>query len=602
MQTRHRHFIRPVTQCRYPSCIVAVTCDGECSPVGDGSSESASVLTAWTACTATLSSGEVKSIRASEGVCEADWWRYITSVLSHQSAILIVSYGAWRDSILLGFWQRLEDGRIYLSGIDCRQTNDSYARRKPSTAGYWVLENPPTILNFRLRDKQGACKWLDIRNFGFLKWTEISEKSISSACLLQTLLAVVTFLRQNNLGSLQATVASQALYSFKYRFLKHSIHVSTNETQNLLGQDALFGGRNECYRLGSVQGPITQLDFNSLYPSVYGREAVPIRLQSIRSNPSQSYIKAAIAGKNCIARVLCDTSVPCIPKRRGGNLIFPVGRFRTALCWPELELALENANHVRITEIGTYDLAPCLAEFANTLYPIRQRAKQGSNGVLASYIKALLVSLPGKFGQRCRRWQLNGKRNYQEPWKVWYAKGQKGKYTRHRSVATYVEEELDNGLGYESVPEIAAWVTSWGRRILWGEMCRVGREKIIYVDTDSIWHDGRPASSIHEQAISSNVKMGELRKVGTYGQVSFHGLKHYEADGTATPRFEAMDAIKGYGNNAGNVLASGIMECCSRQTAPIKASGRRLGTGCGEYRHGRVQPDLTVKPLELEEW
>jgi DNA polymerase type B, organellar and viral len=580
VQSRYRHFLRPITRVHYPRKIVAV--------------QTTDVSGSWEAAS---SSGGLFS-----GDNPESWWRAVRALLRHDQHIHVVSYCAYACSIELGFWERLEDGRIILTGYDPRCQNPARGSRGQNKAGYWVLENPPTILSFRLSDAEGQITWLDIRNFGCSEWTEITDKPISVRSVLTTLLDIMSFLTTTRLGPFCSTSASQAFSIFKNRYLRHTIHVSTNQRQNSLATAALYGGRNECYRLGRIPGHVTQFDYNSLYPAVYSKFPLPVRLRDIRDMPCDSDIAAGIAGKNCIARVEVETETPCVPYRRGKNLIFPVGRFRTALCWPELDLALKECKSVRIREIATYDLEPVLSEFGRDLYGYRLAAKRDGKIVLSRYIKSLLVSIVGKFGQRNKRWQFSPSQKAPGPWQAWYGRDEQGKGCRYRSVAWVVEREVDNGLGYESVPEIAAWVTSWGRRILWEEMCRAGRNSIYYVDTDSLWIDAENTTAISAMHERTGGDLGALRTVASYGAVEFAGLKHYTADGASTPRAARLNVLPGSipADNATRYL--GIAECVGERTSPIKAGLVQDVQKCGEYTHGIVMPDLTVRPIELREW
>lgn len=602
MQKRHRHFIRPVTRLVYPTQIAAVAIDAYDCQSDNVEPSSGIGIVQWTVATAALKNGIVQKSWQSCGCSAATFWQYIEQLLRHNTSILLVSANTWIESIILGFWQGLEDGRLYLDGFDPRNASRQPNERCGNNRGYWVIENPPTILNFRLKSAQGSIKWIDLRNFGLSKWIGTVSGSISAQLILGTLLDILRFLREKNLGSLQTTAASQALHSYKYRYLRHTIHVSTNETQNTLAKASLFGGRNECYRLGEIQGPITQFDFNSLYPAVYSREALPVRLQDIRSNPSNSDIASAIKSKNCIASVMVDTDVPCLPKRQGKTLIFPVGRFWTTICWPELEIALNECKSVRITCLATYDMELAFADYANELYDYRVAYNAKGSGAVGACIKSMLVSLPGKFGQSSKLWQFCKDQRAPGPWRVWYHRNADGSLTKRRSVAWYVEEERRNGLGYESVPEIAAWVNSWGRRILLEEMKRVGRERIVYVDTDSLWVYGTDWCSNRANFTQSTTELGKMRIVDTYKQVALHGLKHYETISYSGSKNSTP--CKHNANYAGGGVSglAGISWHCHSGIPPKLPVYTKVGTGCGPYTHGKVHPDLSVSPIELEEW
>jgi DNA polymerase type B, organellar and viral len=602
VQKRHRHFIRPVTRVEYPKCIVAVACDFGAEGGTDVLRVSHGSLRGWTTATATLNHGDLQRVFHDESHLADSFWDYLAYVVKNHGSATIVSWQAWVDSIILGFWERLEDGRVYLSGIDPRAPIPRPRDRAKYGNGYWVLENPPSILKFRLRGVQGSLTWLDMRNFGLSALTGTQAESSQPARTLGIFLDLCAFLRERNLGGLKATSASQALYTWKYRFLRHTIHVSTDQKQNQLATDAIHGGRNECYQLGKIAGQVRQYDYNSLYPSVYVREPVPIRCREIIDSPSEWQVNSARAEKSCIARIRVETAVPCLPKKIDGRLVFPVGRFETTVCYPELELAYEHARTVRVLELGIYDLDYALRDYGEELYRLRGHYHAAESKHVGAFIKALLVSLPGKMGQRNRRWQFSPRQTAERPWHLFYARNSQDKIGRHRSVAWHVEEEIDAGLGFESVPEITAWVNSWGRRKLWEEMCNAGRNRTVYCDTDSIWVIGNAETDSLNSCRADERGLGKLRFVASYGEVTFHGLKHYTADGVATPATRIRASGDGEVRGASLIGFAGISWYCSHGVTAKIPVAQPVSTDCGEYQHGIVQPDGSVKPLVLEEW
>jgi len=263
---------------------------------------------------------------------------------------------------------------------------------------------------------------------------------------------------------------------------------------------------------------------------------------------------------------------------------------------------LNECKTVRITAIATYDMAPALREFAETLYSLRNDARHEGNRRLAKYIKTLLVCLPGKFGQKLRRWQISDDQTCPGPWQRWYKTDNQGRMGARRSVSWIVEEQVDAGLGYESVPAIAAWVNSWGRRILWEWMKNVGREKIYYCDTDSIWVRGDDSECYQLPSVNTSDKLGAIRLVDRYSETEIRGLKHYTVDGKLSPRpasdmpglWSQLDCNGSDGQWISGATISGTSPQLGRKRVP--------NASIKPYAHGRVLRDGTVLPLVLEEW
>jgi hypothetical protein len=579
-QRRYRHFLQAAKRQTWPTCIVAVEAFSENTQASNVARACDANLRCWTAETATFSNGILQRKWQHSGDTVADWWNCLEHNLRYHQNLWVVSWHASRIAGLLGLWEEMECKRSYLVGSDTRSNPDSSSEGSHSFQGYCVLQNPPTIISFKRQHFPGTVTWTDMRNFGYSKSTELGKGHTLPQQMLGTLADIMSFLREKNLGSVRPTTGSQSLYSWKFRFLKHSIHVSTNETQNNLGQAALFGGRNECFRLGEIQGPITQFDINSLYPSVYCRYPLPLRCRYVRCNPSDSDIATAIRGKNCIARVLVQTDVANVPKRDGRGTYFPIGRISTVVAYPELEVILDTCRLCRITELATFDLDFAFREYGQALYACRLEANSRGDRHIARYIKSCLVSLPGKFGQRQKRWRISSNQSCPEPWSTWVRQNKQGGIVRCRSLGWTVEEEFESGLSPEAVPEISAWVNSWGRRILLELMQNACKQNVYYSDTDSIWTNAQGSDKIRAIQGWDTSGLGEIREVNTYASVQFNGLKHYIADGTTTCAGDGQ-----------------VYDCFGRYICT-----RKSNSVVKPYLHGSVQSDLTVKPLICEDF
>ncbi len=602
MQKRHRHFIQPVTTSVYPSIIVSVEAHGSLTRDGEEGEFIYESLVGWTAAVATYKHGIPNKCFEAIGDTIEDWWRYLDLVRRTHNDCLVVSWNAARNITLLGFWRGLESGVFYMTGKDRARESKSRKLSDSTMSGYWVLQNPPTIVSFRSTTQQGKITWLDMRNFGYSKLTQIGSECISPRRNLITLTDIIRWLRMSNLGSLKHTVGSQALHTFKYRYLRHSIHVNTSESTNTIGECAVYGGRCEAYRIGDVQGCFTHYDINSLYPSLYATKSLPVRFIRRVSNPSDSDIGHGMREQNCIACIQCETSVPCLPYKRNDRLIFPIGRFETTVAFPELELAFSLCKSVKVVSMSFYDMAPCLADYAKDLYAKRIKAKHLGMEALASYIKYMLVCLPGKFGQRRRVWEIAADQRCSEPWHYWNRRKPNGEFVRCRSVAWTVEEERDRGLAPESVPEITAFVNSWGRRTLWDWMVKEGRENVVYCDTDAIIRYGVRGSEEATKYTGDVHGIGEIRIEGRYSRLSIYGQKHYSTNDRCVPRPHTEIASGGILAPGEQVNQSFVSDWFGRGS-PIMQSYRVVKPEpIKPYTAGNVQPDGRITPIELEEW
>ena len=122
-----------------------------------------------------------------------------------------------------------------------------------------------------------------------------------------------------------------------------------------LERRAYFGGRSEAFRLGNIDGgPFYKLDINSMYPSVMVDAPVPLALKAVYSYVSKAELRAALRSSLVVADVEVQTEDPIYPRVIDGRLCFPVGRFTTSLCTPELRYALNRGHIARVGGMATY--------------------------------------------------------------------------------------------------------------------------------------------------------------------------------------------------------------------------------------------------------
>jgi hypothetical protein len=98
----------------------------------------------------------------------------------------------------------------------------------------------------------------------------------------------------------------------------------------------------------------------------------------------------------------------------------------------------------------------------------------------------MLNCLPGKLGQVGRSWVDAPPRPDEGPYATWYAPGPDGHPVRHRSLAWHVQREEVTGETEESIPAMAAWITSAGRMRLLEAIRAAGWAETYYCDTDAV--------------------------------------------------------------------------------------------------------------------
>lgn len=325
----------------------------------------------------------------------------------------------------------------------------------------------------------------------FAKWVEYCKRDVEIVeCVFNRLL---DFINENDLGGLCFTIASQALNSFLYRFLKEKIYTHGDVVAMELERKAYHGGRTECFQLGEINEKIYVLDVNSMYPSVLKSFPYPVRLYKVFEKFSEiKYLYYKQRGKLMICDVVVevpDNVIGIIPfKSKTGKLIAPVGRFRAALSSAEIDFLLECGG--RVVEWGTtavYDAkSGIFGEYVDFFYSKKEQAK-GKDPVFYLLYKLLLNSLYGKFAQRSVKWLKVGETQSDEvSFEVVYdpLTGQKRSLRKYAGIVEITEEPMDS---WNSFTAIAVFVTAYAWIKLTKYILEAGPENVYYCDTDSIF-------------------------------------------------------------------------------------------------------------------
>lgn len=188
-------------------------------------------------------------------------------------------------------------------------------------------------------------------------------------------------------GMLKMTQASCAMELFRRRFLQREIQ--TSEPINDIARQAYFASRVEVLARYCDEG--YYYDVNSSFPyamtfpipgdqtdTLYGRK------------PDHGIYLADVEIE------VPDQYLPPIPRRMGGRLFFPFGKWRNWLSNVDIELLESTGGRVtKVYESKSFEPRLDLREYATTLYTMRAK----SEGFMKIALKFILNSLYGKFAE-----------------------------------------------------------------------------------------------------------------------------------------------------------------------------------------------------------
>jgi hypothetical protein len=623
MAPRYDHFLQPAKGGRWPQRLICVDCQGTYGPVSGHPAREAEQLARWSALCLTRQAPTYTIVCQIAGSRADTWWQGLAELLDRPGTVWILSYRCARIWSLLNLWERIEDERLLLttdpgrarteapvSVRDLRPDGEcppelpaaaSVRQLRKQIPGFLVIEDPPNILRGRLPGRPGRLLWLDVRNWGMECPADCAAGNDVSAWLASSLGQMAPVLHALNLGSLQATAASQAMHGYRCGYYTGGIYCHA-ERRVLKGEAAsYYGGRAEAFRLGAIGPALWHVDYRSQYASVCANSRLPVRLAGELQHPGRADAEQHCHGTAALARVTLDTDEPAYPYRVGAYTIWPVGRFTTTLAGPELLDALVKERIVRWHWIAWYEMEEALRDYAKSLSHLRDTAERDGARTLASMVKRLLVSLPGKLGQRVRTWQLCPDGFIDLLYGEWLGRDSHGAPTRFRSIGGTVWREVIGDFLPDAVPAMAAWITSEARVRLLNAIRTAGWEHVYYVDTDSLFVDEEGWWRLRASGLVRPGQLGFLRLLAGPAVVEIRGIKYYVQDGQVTcaglPRGVCTDA--GTGNHYWYELTP--TEAARKGLRPAAVRELRPYQRRPEYLHGMVGDDGRVTPFRLDE-
>lgn len=580
MAKRYAHRLKGFGMGQMPTTILCVQGAVRQEYHSDADACGTQELDSWAACRMDLLGSTYRTGATQHGSTPADVWQWVKQNTSFGSSIWLVSIDAREQAAILGLWDRIMDRTATVCGADpwSRIAGDDDGGSKGGK-GFVVLESPPTVIQFSLEDTPGKFTWVDPANYGTgnlhsaacaaakvsreparvpqSAWLDPMTLPYQVEVVNDWVSAYVDTLISLGIGAIEHTAASQAMSGYRRRYMRDAIYVHDNLATLKLERAGLYGGRCECSFVGTVYGDgmpspelvdqqtpsgwtatdglIYHLDVNSLYPSVARDAMLPIKLITSTRNVTVDTLRRAVDKIACVARVYVETDLPIVPLRHDDSLLFPVGKFWTTICGPELRLAMQRGSITRVAAFAGYESAAIYRQWVDDLYEARCKAASRGNTAMADAIKSLLNSSFGKWAQRSRRWVSKPDELCMLPFSQWWQVDDKTQTAEQwRSFAWAVERCEIAGEPSESIPILTATIHSLGRVRLWNLMETAGRNNLYYVDTDSLWVNERGYKALVADGEIDATALGKLKVVRKHRHVTWWGQKRYAADGRLT--------------------------------------------------------------------
>lgn len=575
-----------------------------------------------------------------------DFWEWIEPKLERDRPIWICAHNANFDMKLLGLWEKVSHGEVTFKWEEQSRSRTAKPGDLTQWQGFAVLDSPPFILKARLVPSGKQFVVVDSMNFfrtslkqlgnsiGIPKmdmppwdaphevWADYCARDVQ--ILATAMLSLIDLIEESDFGHLDYTASSTAMNAYRRRFLPDSktLLVHSREEVLQLERDAYYGGICQPFFGGEIikpeaaerrdksrdsqppyrAGPVEVYDYAAFYPSVMQRYVYPSALTSHWPQMEVDEFEDELDGHCAVARVLVDCEWPGYPVHRDGRFFYAVGRFTTTLTTPELDRAIMCGDLVEVYHCAFYQQEALFEDFVDALWDLRLHYRRQGNHAFEACLKLIMNSLYGKFGQKTPVWVDTDEIQAPLPlgYFLWSGNGS-GVATKCRAIGELVQKQVESEEHYDSMPAIAAHVTAYGREKLLATIEQIGRENVLYCDTDSVHVlAGSPglAEILEHQDKRSP---GYLRLEGRHQYARYWGPKAYQLDDTKTIAGMKKNAVWLDSGKYTQSVFGGVHDVLSQ------GGGRTVGVEEKVYHAptagfpGTIQPDGMIYPIRLRE-
>jgi hypothetical protein len=294
------------------------------------------------------------------------------------------------------------------------------------------------------------------------------------------------------------TITNLSVKIFTMFFLKINLKGLTMEHLPQF-RSAYFGGYVNVFKKHVTSNQINYYDFNSSYPYVMTGD-LPSELKGVE----ECYLTDTnfTTQKNCAYMVIYfkikDSSIiaplPCRVdgQKRGNGLVYVMESHQPCIRWAHEIKMMQERNileKIIVTRIYRFEMSKWCKDYIDFCYTKRLESKEQKNDTGTTFYKLLMNSLSGKFGQK------HEERN------IYIPHGQlkeivfnKSFMNKVRTITPLTDKFFELELEQENEPDseigslvyIIGFITSMARINLLNECFKIGQDRIIYCDTDSI--------------------------------------------------------------------------------------------------------------------
>lgn len=515
----------------------------------DGTTKELSVRL-WVAIACRVEGGKVSRRVVQRGHSPAEFWKFLYSRTDPGRPLWVIAHNLGFDWTMVDFWAELWARRFDLGpwgkrksikegekdkrprGILCAESSPTFAVVKhegrkikfTDTHNYWPIKLEEIAPSYGLQ-KLEMPDWAETDD----AWFAYCERDVE-VCE-RAFISLVTRWEREECGVFQLTGPMLAMTNYRHttRCLTRDgtrVNISMdNEHPSIpLERESYLGGWIETFRFGEVEGPVYELDANSLYPAMMEANPFPNNRVSAGSIKTPADLWNVMQAYGAVATVKVKARGNVYPVVWKGTQLHATGTFWTTLAGPELMRALTNGDVERVAQVQTYSLQNLFREWVATWYgrklDARERGEEGRGDY--EFCQLILRSLSAKWAQGGRFWSDRLDMGYAPEWEQFCEYDYDAEKVKwFRSVAGVYQELITKHEPQFSFPAISSYITSYAREYMRMVIQSLPARSVFHTNTDSLIVDERGYRALKRGGLIDDRTLGFFRLKGKYPNAAF---------------------------------------------------------------------------------